>query len=187
MAFENVKIIDPYVEKGWTPESKLTLASPDEVAVVENKIGVSFPVGYKEYVTTLGFGEYCNYIRIEMPSAILFDYKEYQRFLDEYWFWEMGENLLSKERAIECIKIGDTDIGDVIIFHPSNSAELFVLPRNDDMLHKIGSNLYEAIDWLCVNRNNPHSGSVGETHERRYFVPNNPFMSTHGILRPENI
>ncbi|HLM01711.1 MAG TPA: SMI1/KNR4 family protein [Pyrinomonadaceae bacterium] len=187
MTLENIKIIDPYVEKGWTAELRLTLAAPDEVDNVEADLNVSFPAGYKEYVTTLGLGEYCNYIRIDMPRAILSGCKEHQQTLDDYWFWEMGEDLLSKEKAIESIKIGDTVDGDVIIFHPSNSEELFVLPRHDDMLHKIGSNLYEAIDWLCVYRHNPHSGSVGETHVQRYFVPYNPFGYTHGVLRPENI
>jgi len=187
MSFESVKIIDPYLEKGWVPELKLTLATDEDVDFAETMIIMSFPDGYKEFVTTLGFGEYCNYIRIMMPRDILLGYKKYQKSLDEYWFWEMGEDILSKERAIECIKIGDTIDGDVIIFHPSNSNELFVLPRHDDTLHKIGNNLYEAIDWLCVYRHNPHSGSVGETHEKRYFVPCNPFSNTYGILRPENI
>jgi hypothetical protein len=187
MWFENVKLIDPYVEKGWTPELKLTLATLDEVNALEVKLKVSFPKGYKEYVTTLGFGDYCSYIRIDMPSKILSGYKKYQQSLDEYLFWEMGEDILSKEKAIDSIKIGSTIDGDVIIFHPSNSHELFVLPRHDDMLHKIGSNLYEAIDWLCVYRDNPHSGNVGETHERRYFVPDNPFGYTHGIIFPENV
>jgi hypothetical protein len=48
MGFENTKLIDPYVEKGWTPELKLTLASSDEVDNVEANLNVSFPVGYKE-------------------------------------------------------------------------------------------------------------------------------------------
>ncbi len=186
MPFETIKIIDPYVEKGWTPEIKLTVVAPDEVKTVETSISVSFPDGYKEYVTTLGFGEYCNFIRINMPSVILSDYKEYQNFLDEYWFWEMGEDLLPKEKAIESIKLGDTVDGDVIIFHPSNSNEIYVLPRHDDMLYKIGGNLYEAIDWLCVERKS-ETGFVGETHEKRYFVPDNPFAYTHGVLRPNNI
>lgn len=55
------------------------------------------------------------------------------------------------------------------------------------MLHKIGGNLYEAIDWLYVDKHNPRSGSAGDTHERRYFVPYNPFAYTNGVLRPENI
>lgn len=185
MAFENVKVIDPYVEKGWTAELKLTLATPDEVDAVEAKLNVSFPAGYKEYVTTLGFGEYCNYIRIEMPSKILSGHEEHKKFLDEYWFWELGEEILPKEKAVESVKIADTVDGDVIIFHPSNSKELYVLPHSDDTLYKIGNNLYEAIDWLCVERNFD-TGGVGETHEQRYFVPDNPFAYTHGVLRPEN-
>jgi hypothetical protein len=187
MAFEEVKVIDPYVEKGWTAELKLTLATPAEVEDLEANLNVPMPVGYKEYVTMLGLGNYCYYIRVDMPSEILSGYEEYRDSLREYWFWEMGKDILTKEKALESIKIGETIDGDAIIFHPSRSDELFVLPRHDDMLHLIGSSLYEAINWLCVYRHNPYSGSVGETHERRYFVPDNPFAYTHGVLLPEDI
>lgn len=187
MAFETVKIVDPYVEKGWTPELKLTLASSDEVDALQAELGVVFPEGYREFVTTLGLDEYCNFIRIDMPSRILSEYEDYQKSLDEYWFWDLGKHVLSQERAMESIKMGDTDLGDVIIFHPENNNELFLLPRHDDMLHNIGTNLYEAIDWLCISRHNPHSGSVGETHKQRYFIPSNPFARTHGVLIPEEL
>ncbi|HEX8396414.1 MAG TPA: SMI1/KNR4 family protein [Pyrinomonadaceae bacterium] len=186
MAFENVKIIDPYVEKGWTPELKLTLATPEEVDALEAKLNVTFPEGYKEFVTTLGKGEYCNHtthIRVDMPSAILSEYKEHQEFLDEFWFWEDGEDLLPKEKAIECIRICDTDAGDVVIFHPSNPNELFALPNGDDISYKIGSNLYEAFEWLS-DYGNSH---LGNTDERIYFIPDNPFQYTNGVLYPEDI
>lgn len=186
MSFENVKIIDPYVENGMLERIELTIATPDEVEAAEAKLNVSFPIGYKEYVTTFGRGDYCNYIRIDMPSEILSGYEEYQKLLDEYWFWDMGAEVLSKERAIESIKIANTIDGDVVIFHPSKSDELFVLPRNDDMLYQIGSNLYEAIDWLCVSRFCETSGSIGETHERRYFVPWNPLVETRGWIFVED-
>ena len=185
MAFEDVKIIDPYVEKGWTPELKLTLATPKEVNVLEAKIKVSFPEGYKEYVTILGFGVYygkaANF-RVDMPSAILADYKNHQEFLDEYWFWEDGEELLSKTKAIESIKIADTDGGDVIIFHPSNSKELFLLPHEDEIIYKIGTNLYEGLefDWNC----NPEDFDF---RKQKYFIPDNPFAYTHGVIYPEEV
>ena len=185
MAFENVKIIDPYVEKGWTPELKLTLARPEEVGVLEAKLNVSFPDGYKEYVTALGLGVYygkaANF-RVDMPSAILSEYREHQEFLDKYWFWEEGEDLLPKERAMECIRIADTDGGDVIIFHPSNPKELFILPHEDEMIYKIGSNLYEALDfdWNL----NPEDFDF---RRQIYFVPDNPFAYTHGVIFPEDV
>lgn len=186
MSFKNVKIIDPYVENGMAKELKLTLSTTVEVKLVENKLNTTFPKGYKEYVTTLGSGLYCGYIQVKMPNIILAENKENQEFLEEYYFWEMGDEILSKERAIESIKIADTLDNDVIIFHPSKIDELFVLPRHDDMLHNIGSSLYEAIDWLCVYRHNPRSGSVGETHQKRYFIPDNPFQITNGIIFPKN-
>jgi|GEM_PF-1587058 len=186
MSFGNVKIVDPYVEKGWTAELKLTLATPEEVEAVESELKVSFPIGYKEFVTTFGNGDFYDgnaVIRIDMPSTILSGFGEYQHFLDEYWFWELSEDLLPKEKAIESIKIGDTDIGDVIIFHPSNSQEIFVLPNGDDALYKVGSNLYEAIDWLS-NKNNSHP-SWKNRRLQRYFVPDNPFKYSNGVLRPD--
>ena len=91
MAFEEVKVIDPYVEKGWTAELKLTLATPAEVEALEANLNVPMPVGYKEYVTMLGLGNYCYYIRIDMPSKILSDYEEYRGFLEKYWFWGNGK------------------------------------------------------------------------------------------------
>ena len=186
MSFDNTRIVDPYVENGMCAEVKLTLANDADVDAVEAKANFHFPTGYREYVTTLGRGEYCSYIRIHMPWKILSEYRDYQRFLKEYWFWDRGAEVISKSKATESVNVGDTMDGDVILFHPSNPGELFVLPRHDDMSHRIGSNLYDAIDWLCVYRHNPHSGSVGENHERRYFVPWNPLAETHGWLIPQD-
>jgi hypothetical protein len=187
MSFNDVKIIDPYVENGMCAEVKLTLANDAEVDAVEETANFRFPTGYREYVTTLGKGEYCNYIRIHMPAKVLSETREYQTALDEYWFWDLGNEVISMERAMESVNIGDTVDGDVMIFHPANPDELFILPRHDDMSHRIGVNLYDAINWLCVSRYNPQSGSVGENHERRYFVPWNPLAATHGWLVPKDV
>lgn len=84
MPFENIKIVDPYVENGLLDKIKLTLATPDEVDAVEAELNVLLPTGYKEYVTTFGRGQYCNYIRVDMPIEILTKHKEYQNFLSEY-------------------------------------------------------------------------------------------------------
>ena len=182
--FSVLPIIDPYVENGTCSEMKLTLASDEDVDRLEEVLRIKLPAGYREFVTLLGQGEYCNFIRVDLPGTIEKEWKNRQEFLNEYFWWEMGEEVLNKEKIIESIEIASTIDGDVIIFHPSNSERLYVLPRNDDMLYEIGSNLYEAIDWLCVSHNK-ETGYVGETHERRYFVPYNPLQDDHGILKPE--
>ncbi len=187
MAFENVTIVDPYVEKGWKPELKLTLATSEEVEVVEAKLNLTFPEGYKEFVTTFGKGEYYGHntaIRVEMPSEILSGYKDHQEFLDEYWFWEESEGSLPKQKAIECIRICDTDVGDVVIFHPSNPTELFALPHEDDLSYRIGNNLYEAFDWL-VAKGSEAAGGIEESQKRRMFVPDNPLQYVNEVIRPK--
>lgn len=187
MTFENVKIVDPYVDNGLTPELKLTLATLEEVAAVESKLNFTFPEGYKEFVTTFGKGDYCGHntaIRVDMPSEILSSYKKHQDFLDEYWFWEDGKDLLSKQKAAESIRICDTDVGDVVIFHPSNPKELFALPHEDDISYKIGSNLYEAFEWL-VAKGNEAAGGTEESLKWRVFVPDNPLSYSNGVIRPE--
>ncbi|HEY2848159.1 MAG TPA: SMI1/KNR4 family protein [Pyrinomonadaceae bacterium] len=184
MSFEDVVIVDPYVDKGWTPEIKLTLASEEDVDDLESAFEVTFPRGYRDFVTTLGLGEYCNYIRVIMPNAIMSGCREAQEFLSQYWFWSLGEEMFPKERAVTSIQMATTIDGDVVLFHPSKPNELWVLPRNDDMPYQIGPDVYEAIDWLCTAHRNA-TGSVGEEHQKRYFVPSNPFAYDHGILRPE--
>ncbi|HEX8198435.1 MAG TPA: SMI1/KNR4 family protein [Pyrinomonadaceae bacterium] len=185
--FENVKIVDPYVERGWTPELKLMLATPEEVDALEAKLNLTFPEGYREFVTTFGKGDYCGHntaIRVDMPSAISSEYKEHQEFLDEFWFWEDSEDLLPKEKAVECIRVCDTDVGDVIIFHSSSPNELFVLPHSDDIAYRIGSNLYEAFDWL-VAKGSQAAGGTEESLKWRVFVPDNPFAYSNGVIRPD--
>lgn len=187
MSFETVKVVDPYVEKGWTPELKLTLATLEDIEFVETMLNLTFPNGYKEFVTTFGIGTYCGHntaIRVDMPKEILFDYKKHQQFLNEYWFWEASEDVISKEKAIEYIKICDDDVGDVVIFHPTNPNELFVLPHDDDFSYKIGKDLYEVFDWL-VAEGSKAAGGNEESWKRRMFVPYNPFAYTNGIIRPE--
>ena len=182
--FKNIEVIDPYVEKGWSSEVRLTHSNNEEVDFLESELG-EFPVGYRDYVTTLGRGEYCSYIRVNMPREVLDGYAEYQKFIDEYWFWEMSEETIPKDYALSSVYFASTIDGDAIFFHPDAIDEIFVLPRNDDKGHIIGTNLYEAIDWLCVSRHDTKSGSIGEEHVERYFVPYNPWAYEHGHIVPE--
>jgi hypothetical protein len=182
-----------YHTSGMRDYAHLMLASgtkfedaPDEdvFKILTRQKNLNFRPG-EEYLYSNS--NYCNYIRIHMPAKVLSETREYQTALDEYWFWDLGNEVISMERAMESVNIGDTVDGDVMIFHPANPDELFILPRHDDMSHRIGVNLYDAINWLCVSRYNPQSGSVGENHERRYFVPWNPLAATHGWLVPKDV
>jgi len=155
MSFKNTRTI----------KSPLYLATPEDVQSVSDLLKTSFPQGYEEYVTTLGHGEYCGYLRVLLPQDVLAEYREYQETWRDYFFWEESPEVLTKKEAEETIAIAYTIDNDVVAFHPRNSAEIFVLPRNDDYIYKIGSNFYEAVDWLC------DSGKLIEKSKTRFFVP----------------
>jgi hypothetical protein len=51
----------------------------------------------------------------------------------EYWFWDLGRDVLTKQEALQSVKIGDTLDGDELIVHPSNPERVFVLPPGTGM------------------------------------------------------
>jgi hypothetical protein len=143
----------------------LETVSSNDVASVEKQLDISFPPGYAEYVTTLGLGTYSGYVRVYMPSRIRDELSEFRERWNEYYFWDIGREVLEKQRVLESVIIADSIDGDEIIFHPSRPDMLYVLPRHDDMIYHIGSSLGEALHWMC-------KGSVlADSGDFDYFYP----------------
>ena len=139
MPFQRVQVIG----------GPLHLSTPEEVAFVEAQLNTKFPDGYREFVTTLGSGDYAGLIRVYMPLRILKDLEEFRQRWDEYYFWDEGCEVLKKDQVLESIIVADTLNGDEIIFHPKATDALYVLPIDEEKIYQIGSTLYEALDWIC--------------------------------------
>lgn len=106
------------------------------------------PLGYQEFMTTLGLGILNDTIRVYSPNRIGREYKTTQERWREFYFWGEGSDVLTKERVLESIIVADTGNGDEVIFHPSIPKKLYLLPANDHKILEIGSSLSEAIDWM---------------------------------------
>jgi len=158
--FDNITVIG----------SPLVLSTPAEVDAAEAHLGIRFPTGYREYVTKFGEGVLGgSYIRIYPPHRILGrtsnNLLRWRQRISEYWFWDLGRDVLTKQEALQSVKIGDTLDGDELIVHPSNPERVFVLPRNRHEIYVAGDGLPEAIEWLCS------SGTVTEAFDERNFEP----------------
>jgi hypothetical protein len=117
---------------------------------VEAALGIRFPIGYREYVTTFGEGVLGgSFIRIYPPRRVSSDVIEWRSRIAEYWFWTPGLFGLSQERAMEGVIIGDTIGGDELVVHPKNPNKIFVLPRELERVLVAGKGLPAAIEWLC--------------------------------------
>ena len=101
----------------------LVLSTEAEVDDAESQLGIRFP-GYREYVTRLGEGLMGGtYIRIYPARRILTgsnNLAEWRQRINQYWFWDEGRDILTKEQALECVIIGDTFDGDELKSTPNN-------------------------------------------------------------------
>jgi hypothetical protein len=147
----------------------LVLSTGDEVDDAESRLGARFPEGYREFVTRFGEGVLGGtYIRIYPPRRILTgdnNVREWRERIGQYWFWDEGRDVLSRERALECVVFGDTIDGDEVAIHPSSPDTTFVFPRHSEAIYRIDGGLWPAIDWLCS------SGELTQPFEERDFEP----------------
>jgi hypothetical protein len=154
--FENITVVG----------GPLALSTATDVDVAEAQLGLHFPTGYRQYVTRFGEGVLGgSYIRIYPPHRILNDVLEWRRRIDEYWFWDEGGALLTKEMAVQSVIIGDTLDGDELIVHPNNPERVLVLPRHSGNIFVGGEGLAATIEWLCG------SGMLTDAFIERIFEP----------------
>lgn len=105
------------------------------------------------------------YVRIYLPETIVLTLEEWRNRITEYWFWDEGKEVLTKEEVLKSIRIGDTFDGDEIIFLNN---QYYILPRYSEMIYKAGNSLEETITWLCS------SGVLTEAFSEREFEPFDP-------------
>ena len=147
----------------------LVLSPPAEVDAAEAELGIRFPTGYREYVTRFGEGVLGGYyVRIYPPRRILSgvnNVAEWRQRIGEYWFWDAGRDVLTKDQALQSVIIGDTLDGDELVVHPDHPERIYVLPRNSEDVHVAGDGLPAALEWLCG------SGTLTEPFAERDFEP----------------
>src|SRR5262245_18084988 len=122
-----------------------------DVASLEAEWWFSFPSGYREFMTRFGDGILGSFIRIYTPSKIKRGADEWRDRINKHWFWDRGKKILPRERAIECVIIGDTVSGDELIFHPNRPNTLFVLPHESEQVHQVSPDLLSTIEWICTS------------------------------------
>lgn len=162
MNFENYKIIPNYK----TNKTDLFLAEKEEILACEKTLNIVFDQDYKEYVLKYGSGILGGtYVRMYLPETIIMTNEDWKSRITEYWFWDEGKEILTKEEVLNSVRVGDTFDGDEIILLKN---EYFILPRHSEMIYKLGNTLEETITWLCS------SGILTDAFSEREFEPFDP-------------
>lgn len=130
-----------------TTELETVLAM--NVKTVERQLKTTFPLGYKEYITELGTGLFCDYFYVYPPQKVLEDFALYQKTFQEYYhLWSESHSLITKEDIGKLIVFAHTDEMDKVAFHSKDPTRVFVVPYSYEVINDVGSNLYEALDWV---------------------------------------
>lgn len=162
MNFENYTIIPNYK----TNKTNLFLAEKEEILACEKTLNIVFDQDYKEYVLKYGSGILGGtYVRMYLPETIIMTNEDWKSRITEYWFWDEGKEILTKEEVLNSVRVGDTFDGDEIILLKN---EYFILPRHSEMIYKLGNTLEEMITWLCS------SGILTDAFSEREFEPFDP-------------
>ena len=144
----------------------LYVATMTEVDWLEHEFEASFPMGYREYVTTLGEGVLGGcFVRIYPPWRIQKEIGLWRDRITEYWFWGDDEAKLTQQQAIASIVIGDTLNGDELVYCPTKIDKLYILPRHDEFVFELNGSLYDAVEWMCS------SGKLTRRFKKREFEP----------------
>ncbi|MGE0786420.1 MAG: hypothetical protein AB7S26_12190 [Sandaracinaceae bacterium] len=123
-------------------------SEPRAVDELERSLGCAMPACYREYVVAYGASVYAGFVRVYAPERVSEGLPAWRDRVREYYFWEASAELLDHERLVECVVIADTLDGDELVFHPTDPATLYVLPRHQDRIHVAGTSLQDALRWL---------------------------------------
>jgi hypothetical protein len=147
---------------------QLVRSTDAEVSAAEASLGARFPPGFRAWMTTLGAGILSDLVRVYWLPRLLELVVETRARWREYYFWDEGRDVLSREAVLESILVADTMEGDEVIFHPSNPEALYLLPRDEERIYWMGARFEDALEWLCT------SGVAIEPVASLYFQPFTP-------------
>ena len=85
------------------------------------------------------------YLRVYLPGQIMKEQPEWLERITQYWFWDDGADVLTKEQVLRSVVVADTWDGDEIIWF---EGRYYVLPREEEKIYDLGATLGEAITWL---------------------------------------
>ena len=133
--FDEVFVISKHIQP--VPQS--------EVDKLEDHFGFKFPIGYTNFITRFGYGEYCGLFYIYTPLSILArsldERKTWRQFYYEsvvddkqHWIFEGSERVLSEKQLQKSILIGSSLDGDQLVFYPPKPDRIYILPRHSDKI-----------------------------------------------------
>ncbi len=108
------------------------------------------PLGYREFMSQLGVGEYCHFYRVYLPEEIPKAQAGFRdTIIDGYYerFFEGQQDVLSTKDALSSVVFADTIDGDYIVYAPNTEHQLYVLPRHSQYVYWVENGFFSMHRW----------------------------------------
>ncbi len=140
---------------------KLQTTPRERLDDLETQLGMPLPLGYREYLQTLGEGDFCHDLHVLSPERVLDDSertwwsKTYLPVAIEEEFWE-DRPLLTDDELSRCVLFARSDEGDQFVSCPDRPGELFELPRHEARMHHYPNGFLDPFQFEFCRLGNFH-------------------------------
>lgn len=136
--------------------SRTTRATAADLALAESTLGVRLPRGYARFVRQVGGGSLGHFVGVLSPDQLPEMTADWRARVQDYWFWDTEESGANRETLQQRgVILASSFDGDELCFDPADPDTLYVLPRNDDVAHRVGPGFLAALEWMLSGRLNP--------------------------------
>jgi hypothetical protein len=129
MAFNNVYCVTP---------RQLRPSQGAQIDELMRVLGRELPLGYREYLTTFGWGRMCEWLWVDKPEHVRDNLPEEmplrRRLWVEQWYtnelpW-LNPGPLSANDLAEAVRFGSSQEGDYFVSCPRHGNAIFMIPRH---------------------------------------------------------
>ncbi len=108
---------------------ELDRATHAEVDDLERTLGFRMPAGYREYITTLGEGDYCDILRVHPPKRILAELGSMRPFTSRFGYrWHRSE--VTEIDVAGSVRFAATSNADVYAAHQCSPDRIICVPND---------------------------------------------------------
>lgn len=176
-------------ESVYCVTTRLRLTPGEAIDNLACTLHAELPVGYRDYLMTLGKGELCDWLRVHTPEHVRADSPEELPFWRGVWAQNLEDGRykpgpLTAADLAEAVAFASSAEGDQFVCCPRHGPALFQLPRHADAIEVVEGGFYGVAELgrRLMEHDFPYFDAWDPEHRwhRDFIVP--PDLGAAGLI-----
>ncbi|GEM_PF-6798321 len=155
-------------EDVYLVSENLNPLSPNQAQGIRKMIPAP-PEGYEEYLCNYGTGTFCDEIVIWPPKKVTEMLKEFRPLLLDSVEIFRDYGPVPNLRYHEMIPFAHSHCGDHFVVMPSDTTQIFMIPRHDDAVYSLPEGFHDLLNWERSHHQNQYLHPYECSSEFLYF------------------